>query len=127
MFDFGYGYFRGSGHHRVEIARGLAINEIAPPIAFPCFDEGEVSLQRVFHHIQPAIKLTGLFVLAYEGAYPGRRKKCRDTRTSGANALGKRSLWHKLKVNLVLDDHRFQQFVLADVGANVTSDLASGK
>src|SRR5258706_2662565 len=35
FFDFGDDVIGGRCHHRIEVARGLAIDEIAPAVAFP--------------------------------------------------------------------------------------------
>ena len=42
FFDFRDGDLAGRGHHRIEIARGLAIDQVAFGIAFPGLDDGQV-------------------------------------------------------------------------------------
>src|SRR5579864_5961374 len=45
MFDLSDGDRRGGGHHGVEVARRLSVNQISPAVPFPGFDEGEIRLQ----------------------------------------------------------------------------------
>src|SRR5260370_8113714 len=45
LFDFGDDVIGGSGHHRIEVARGLAVDEIAPAVALPRLVKTEISAQ----------------------------------------------------------------------------------
>src|SRR6185312_212033 len=47
LFDLGDGNLGGGGHHRVEVARRLSVDEVAEAIAAPGFDDGEVGGQRL--------------------------------------------------------------------------------
>ena len=44
VFDFGDGDLGRRRHHGIEIARGFAIDKVAPLVALPGLDEGEVGL-----------------------------------------------------------------------------------
>ena len=68
LFDFGDGDFGGGRHHGIEVARGLAIDEIAPFVALPRFDESEVGFERVFHHVGAAVEFARLFSFGDDGA-----------------------------------------------------------
>src|SRR5580704_5599436 len=50
-------------HHRVEVARGFAINEIAPAIAALRLDEREIARERLFEDIELALDRTCFFAL----------------------------------------------------------------
>src|SRR5262249_16389173 len=78
--------FRLSRHKWIEVARGLAINKVAPLVALPCFHKGEVRLERMLHHIQSAIKLARFLVLANHRANARGRVESGDSRASGPNA-----------------------------------------
>src|SRR5713226_729007 len=43
FFDFGDHVVRSGGHHGIEVARGLSINQVAPAVAFPRLDEREIT------------------------------------------------------------------------------------
>src|SRR5215471_6165759 len=57
---FSDGCFCRRRHHRIEIARRLTIDKIAPFIAFPRLDQGKISVQRVFHQVHPPTNLVSL-------------------------------------------------------------------
>src|SRR5262249_59262869 len=42
VLDFGHGDLAGGGHHWIEVARGLAVNEVALGIAHPSMDDREI-------------------------------------------------------------------------------------
>src|SRR5258708_35569324 len=92
MLDFGDYVSGGSGHHGIEIARGLAIDEIAPAIAFPGFDEREVAAQAAFENVMAAIELAGFFSFGNHGAVAGWCVEGGDTSATGAKGLGGRAL-----------------------------------
>ena len=47
LFDFGDDVIGGGGHHGVVVAGSLAVDEIAPAISFPGFDESEIAAESV--------------------------------------------------------------------------------
>src|SRR5712672_2097414 len=51
LFDFGDDAVGGGGHHWIKVARGFAVDEIAPAIAFPCFDESEIAANAAFENV----------------------------------------------------------------------------
>ena len=59
--------------------------------------------------------------------YSGRREECGNARAAGANALGESSLRNEVQIDLAVEHHFFQQFVFADVGADVLRDLSGGE
>ena len=59
--------------------------------------------------------------------YAGGSEECRDARAAGANALGKCSLRNELQIDLPVEHHLLEEFVLADVGTDVAHDLSVGE
>src|SRR5260370_36929214 len=55
FFNFGDDVVGGGGHHGIEVARRLAIDEIAPAVAFPRFDESEIAAQAAFKNVLAAV------------------------------------------------------------------------
>jgi hypothetical protein len=45
FFDFDDNVVGGSRHHRIEVARGLSIDQVAPAVAFPRLDKREIAAQ----------------------------------------------------------------------------------
>src|SRR6266446_940745 len=60
VFYFGDDVIGGGGPHGIEVARGLAINEIAPAIALPGFDESEVATKAAFENAHVAAEVARL-------------------------------------------------------------------
>src|ERR1700746_1945909 len=60
VFDLGDGDPPGCRHHRIEVSRRLAVDEIAFAVAFPGVDDGEVGDEAAFHDIALAVELAGL-------------------------------------------------------------------
>src|SRR6266849_7066045 len=58
LFDFGDDVVGGGSHHRIEVARGLAVDEIAPAVAFPGFDEREIAADASLHDVHAAVEFT---------------------------------------------------------------------
>src|SRR5437762_10057798 len=52
-------------HYGVEVARCLAINQVAPAVALPGFDEGEVGREAALEQIPAAVEFAYLFALGH--------------------------------------------------------------
>src|SRR5689334_3584291 len=57
MLDFSDRNLSGGRHHRVEVARGLAIDEIAFAVALPGVDDREIGDDAALHNISLAVEL----------------------------------------------------------------------
>src|SRR6267378_664015 len=68
FFDFGDDEIGSGGHHGIEIASGLAIDEIAPAIALPRFDEREIAANGAFEDVLAAVEFARFFVVSNHGA-----------------------------------------------------------
>src|SRR5438270_4342100 len=124
LFHFGDDVVGGGGHHRIEVARGLAINEVAPAVALPCFDEREVDAQAALHHVHAAVELPGLFAFGDHGAVAGGRVERGDARAAGAQAFAERALRIQLYLQLAAQDKLLEEFVFAHVGRDHLLHLA---
>src|SRR5919198_5301379 len=124
VLDFRNGDLRSHGHHRIEIARGLAEHQVAPVVAFPRLDEGEVGVERPLHYIPAAVELACLFALRNGGAEPSRCVERRDAGPGSADAFGERPLRVQLQFHRARDHHLLEHLVLANIGANVLTYLS---
>src|SRR5215475_8061115 len=61
FFDFGDDVVGGGGHHGIKVARRFAIDEIAPAVAFPCFDKRKIAANAAFHYELAAVKFARFF------------------------------------------------------------------
>src|SRR6266568_8163018 len=75
FFDFGDDVVGGGSHHGIEVAGSLAVNEIAPAIAFPRFDEGEIAAEAALHDVHAAVEFAGFFSFRDHRAVTGGRVK----------------------------------------------------
>src|SRR6266852_2529014 len=124
LLDFSDYVIGGRGHHGIEVARGLAIDEIAPAIAFPGFDEREVPTQPALQNVVAAVELAGFFSFGNQGAVAGRCVEGGDTSATGANALGESALRIQLDLHFAAEHALLEKFVFPDVGGNHFFDLA---
>src|SRR5947209_11825870 len=63
VLDFRHGDLACGGHHWIEVARGLAVNEVALGIAHPSMDDREIGDKPALHDVEPAINLALLLAL----------------------------------------------------------------
>src|SRR5689334_15009107 len=115
---------RRRGHYGIKVAGGLAENQVAPSVRLPGFDQGEIGFQSALHHIHAAIEFAHLLAFRNHGASASRREECWNTGASCPYALRQRALRIQLKLNLAAEHKLLEQFVLADVGADMLLDLA---
>src|SRR5260370_11287231 len=116
MLDFGDGNFAGGGHHRIEVARGLAIDEVALGIADPGMDDREIGDEAALHDIVCALELALLLALRYLSPGPRSREECRNTGAARADALGQRALRIKLDLEFTREILLRKRLVLPDIG-----------
>src|SRR6266403_710623 len=117
-------YIIGSrGHHGIEVARSLAIDEIAPAVALPGFDEGEVATQSALEHVLAAIEFAGFFAFGNHGAVAGGCVKGGNA-AAAANAFGEGALRIEFYLYFAAQDELLEKFVFADVGGDHFFDLA---
>src|SRR5664279_4543223 len=127
VLHFNNGHLGCRCHHGIEVLRRLAVNQIAPSVALPGFDEREVGFQGPLQHIRPAIELARLFALGNHRPESRRSVEGGDSCSAGADAFGEGALRNEFKIDAPAQHHLFQQAVFADVAALVRLDLASGQ
>src|SRR5690242_1438832 len=124
LFDFGDDIIGGGGHHGIEVARGLAVDEVAPAVAFPRLDEREVAAQAALHYVHAAVEFAGLFALGDHGAVAGGCVEGGNARAAGTEALAERALRVQLDLQLAAKHKLLEELVLPDVGRDHFLDLA---
>ena len=122
LLDLGDAHLARRRRHRVEVARGLAIDEIALVIALPRLDDRQVADDAALHHVGLAVELALFLALGDQGADPGLGEEGRDAGTAGADALGQRPLRVELDLDLAGQVLARELLVLADIGADHLPD-----
>ena len=114
----------GGRHHRIEVARGLAVDEVAFGIALPGVHDREVGDEAGLHDVALAVELALFLALGDVGADAGLGEEGRDAGAAGADALGQRALRVELDLELAGEKLLREQLVLADIGRDHLLDLA---
>ena len=123
MLDLGDRDPPGGRHHRVEIARGLAIDEVAFAVALPGVDDRQIGDDAALHDIGLAVEFAQLLALGDQRADAGLGEKRRNAGAAGADALGERALRVEFELELALQIKIGEQPVLADIGRDHLADL----
>ena len=123
LLDFGDRVSRRGRHHRIEVARGLSIHEVAGAIALPRLDEREVGVQRRLEDVGAAVDDAALLAFRDQRAGAGRREETADAGARRAHPLGERALRHQLDFDLLLQELPLEFLVLADVGRDHLAHL----
>src|SRR5712664_1426220 len=92
LLDFGDYVIGGGGDHGIEVARGLAVDEIAPAVTLPGFDEGELAAQGALENVVAAVEFAGFFAFGNHGAVAGGREEGGNACAAGADAFGEGAL-----------------------------------
>src|SRR6267154_1465250 len=124
FLDFGNDVVGGSRHHGIEVARGLAIGEIAPAVTFPRFDEREITAQAAFEDVHAAIEFASFFSLGDHRAIARGRVERGNTGTSGTQAFAQRALRIEFDLQFTAQDQLLEEFILSNVGGDHLLDLA---
>src|SRR5580658_247627 len=92
LFDFGDDVIGGSGHHRIKVAGGFAVDEIAHAIALRGFDESKVAAEGAFQDVMAALELARFLSFGDQRSVTGGRVESRNAGAGGAEALGQSAL-----------------------------------
>src|SRR5690242_7978275 len=92
LFHFRNRDLAGRRHHRIEVPRRLAEDEIAFRVAFPRFDNGEIGLQSALEDVGLAVELLVLLAFGDQRADAGLGVEAGNSRAAGTDALGQRAL-----------------------------------
>src|SRR5438105_7104214 len=123
FFYFNDRHLGGSRHHGRKVARRFAKKKVSPLVTLPCIYQREICGESPFHHIRSTLEVARLLPFCAHRADSGWSKKSRNAGASGTNTLGKRSLRHKLEIELLCENQVFQKLVLADIRSNMALDL----
>src|SRR5262249_95578 len=123
VLDLGNRHLAGGRHHRIEVARGLAVGEVALGIAHIGVHDGEVGDEPALHHVPRAVELPLLLALGDLRAGASAREEGRDTGAAGADALGERALGIELDLQLAAEVFPRDGLVLPDIGRDHLLDL----
>ena len=110
-------------HDRIEIARGLAVDEVALGIGLPGVHDREIGDQAAFHDVLLAVELAHFLALGDLRADAGAGEERRDAGAAGADALGQRALRVELDLQLAGEVLAGERLVFADIGADHLADL----
>src|SRR4051812_18890633 len=124
LLDFRDGVTSRRGHHGVEVARGLSIDETPCAIALPRLDECEVRVQWRFENISSAVDDAALLAFRDQRARASWRKEPADACAGRAHALRERALRNELHFDFLLQELPLEFLVLADVGRDHLAHLA---
>ena len=123
MLDLGDGDLGGGRHHRVKIARGLAVDQVPGGIALPGVDDGEVGEQAALHDVFLAVEFLHFLAFGDQRADAGLGVEGRNTGAAGADALGQRALRIEFEFQFAGEVLLGEQLVLADIGRDHLLDL----
>ena len=124
VLDLGHGDLGRRRHHRVEVARGLAVDEVAFGVALPGMHDGQIGDQAGLHHVLLAVELADFLALGDQGADAGLGEEGRDAGAAGAAALGQGALGIELDLQFAGQELLGEGLVLADIGRDHLPDLA---
>jgi hypothetical protein len=119
-----HGDLAGRGHHRIEVARGLAVDEVALGVAHPGMHDRKIGDEPALHDVALAVEFA--LLLAFCDLRPGARSReeCRNARAAGAYALGERALRIELDLQFVREILLREGLILPDVGRDHLLDLS---
>src|SRR5262245_21717519 len=115
ILDLGDGHLARGRHHRIEVARGLAIDEVAFGVAFPGMYDREVGDDAALHDVLVAAKLALFLALGDHRPRASAREEGRDTGAARANALSERALRVELDLQLPGEILLREGLVLSDI------------
>ena len=113
----------GARHHRIEIARRLAIDEIAFGVALIGVDERDIGDESALHDIGRAVEVAQLFPIGNDGSDARFCEKRRDARAACPDPLGQRALRIEFEFELAGKIKPLEKLVLADIRRDHFLDL----
>src|SRR5690606_344973 len=115
LLDFGDCHATGGRHHRVEIARRLAVDEIALRVAFPGLHERDIRRQSGLEAVRVPVDDAGFLAFGDDRPRAGFRVEAVDPGSAGTNTFGQRALRIELEHQLAGEILPLELSVLADV------------
>ncbi len=101
----GDGLLCSGGHHRSEVARSLAVSQVAPTVAAVGLEQRQLGMDWHLQYVVLAVDLAGLLgrsvgVFRQFGTVAGGREECADAGAGGADALGQIALRYQFELQL---------------------------
>jgi hypothetical protein len=96
----GDGGLGGHRHDRAEVARGLAVHQVAPAVAAQRLDQREVGVDGRLQHVVAAVDQARFLALGQQGAVAGRAEEAADAGAGGADAFGQVALGREFELDL---------------------------
>ncbi|PAV93074.1 hypothetical protein WR25_07417 [Diploscapter pachys] len=127
LFDLGDADPAGGGHRLVEVARGLAEDQVAALVRLPALDDAEVGADAAFEDIILTVEGLHLLALGHQRADAGLGVEARDARAPCPAAFGERALRTEFHLQLAGEILAFELLVLADVARDHLLDLAAAQ
>src|SRR5437870_6119728 len=115
VFDLDNSNTGSRGHDGIEVPRCLTIDKIAPPIAFPRFDEGEIRFQCSLEYVREAIEFARFLSFSDNGAKTRRRKESCDPGSSRPYAFRERPLRIQFDFDLTGQGQFLELLILSNV------------
>ena len=100
LLDLGDADLAAGGGVRIEVPRGLAVDEVALLVALPGLDDGEVGDDAALEDVGLAVELLVLLALGDHRADAGLGVEARDAGAAGAHPLGEGALRVELELEL---------------------------
>src|SRR6267378_6051095 len=104
LLDFGDYVIGRGGHHRIEVARSFSVDEIAPAIALPGFDESKIAAKRALENVMAPIEFAGFFAFGDHGAVSGGCVEGGNACAAGSDAFGESALRIQLDLHFAAQD-----------------------
>src|SRR5437899_9546475 len=124
FFDFGDDIIGSRGHHGIKVARGFAVDEVAPAVTLPRFDESEITAQAALHDDHATVEFAGFFSFGDHGAVARGRVERGNAGAAGAKTFAERALRIEFHLQLAAKNQLLEEFVLSHVGGDHFLDLA---
>jgi hypothetical protein len=124
-FDFRNGHTTACGSHGIEVARGLAIHEVATCIALPGFHERKIGVNAALQDVGEAVELALLLPFSYGSADARARIEAGDARATRAHAFSERTLGAEFHFEFSGEKLPLEFAILADIAGDHFADLVS--
>src|ERR1700719_148284 len=125
MLDLCNGDLRGRRHHRIEVARGLPVNEVAFAIGSPSMNDRKIGDQATLHNIALSVEVADFLALRHQGADTCLGEECRNAGAAGAYPLRESALGIEFELELATEIKIGKELVFADIRRDHFADLAA--
>ncbi len=124
LLDLGDADLAGGRHRLVEVARGLAEDEVAALVRLPALDDGEIGANAALQDIILAVEILHFLALGHFGADTGPGVEAGNAGAARAAALGQCPLRAEFHLELAGQILPLELLVLSHVGGDHLLHLA---